>query len=106
MTHHGEGLLRLTKEADLVQQLKTDYRLAKVGAADAAMLAYAAKLTTEPWSVREDDAASLRAAGFDDRDILHINMITGYYAFVNRMADGLGVELEAFWEKAGPGEEA
>ena len=27
--------------------------------------------------------------------IQDINQVTGYYAFVNRLADGLGVELEA-----------
>ena len=31
------------------------------------------------------------------RAILDINQVTGYYAYVNRLADGLGVELEAFW---------
>lgn len=106
MTHHGEGLLRLTKDAQLVQQLKTNYRFATVGAADQAMLAYTAKLTLEPWTVQEADIETLREVGFDDRDILHINMITGYYAFVNRLADGLGVDLEGFWEKTPPGEEA
>lgn len=72
---------------------------------DRAMLTYAAKLTTEPWTVQEADVIALREVGFDDRDILHINMITGYYAFVNRMADGLGVDLEAFWEKTTSGAE-
>lgn len=31
-------------------------------------------------------------------DILDINQITGYFAFVNRLADGLGVELEPYWD--------
>ena len=39
------------------------------------------------------------AAGFSDRAILDINQITGYYAYVNRLADGLGVELEPFWQE-------
>ena len=38
----------------------------------------------EPWS------------GIDNiLKIQDINQVTGYYAFVNRLADGLGVELEA-----------
>jgi uncharacterized peroxidase-related enzyme len=94
MTHHGEGLLRLTKDAVVVQQLKDDYTNADLSAEDAAMLQYAAKLTKEPWNMKETDVAHLREAGFPDQDILHINMIAGYYAFVNRLADGLGVELE------------
>jgi alkylhydroperoxidase family enzyme len=40
------------------------------------------------------DVDALRAAGFDDRAIHDICAITAYFAFVNRIADGLGVELE------------
>lgn len=47
----------------------------------------------------EQDVISLREAGFSDEAILDINQVTGYYAFVNRLADGLGVELEAFWKE-------
>ncbi|MBM3265247.1 MAG: peroxidase [candidate division Zixibacteria bacterium] len=74
-----------------------DFRQAELDAPDLAMLEYADRLTRQPWTVTEDDVIALRETGFDDRDILHINMIAGYYAFVNRLADGLGVELEAFW---------
>ena len=63
------------------------------------MLAYAEKLTREPWAMIEGDIAALRAAGFRDADILDINQVTGYYAYVNLLADGLGVELEAFWHR-------
>ena len=46
----------------------------------------------------EADVHELRGAGFEDADILDINQITGYFAFVNRLADGLGVELESYWD--------
>ena len=42
-----------------------------------------------------EDILRLRAAGHGDADILAIAEVTAYYAFVNRIADGLGVELEA-----------
>ena len=61
------------------------------------MLTYAVKLTLEPWRMVEADVLALRGAGFSDADILDINQVTGYYAYVNRLADGLGVELEDFW---------
>lgn len=63
------------------------------------MLAYADKLTKEPWTMVEEDVKALREAGFSDSAILDINQVTGYYAFVNRLADGLGVELEKYWEE-------
>lgn len=61
------------------------------------MLEYAVKLTVEPWNMVREDVEALRRAGFSDADILDINQVTGYYAFVNRLTDGLGVELERFW---------
>ncbi len=61
------------------------------------MLAYVEKLTLRPWAMVEADVAALRQAAFSDAAILDINQVTGYYAFVNRLADGLGVELEPYW---------
>lgn len=58
------------------------------------MLAYADKLTRTPDEVDAVDIEALRDAGFDDLAIHDICAVVAYYAFVNRIADGLGVELE------------
>ena len=58
------------------------------------MLDYAVTLTREPWTMRESQVQALRDAGFSDADILDIAQIVGYFAFVNRIADGLGVAVE------------
>lgn len=58
------------------------------------MLAYAVKLTHAPGDMIEADVAALRSEGFSDRDILDIVEVTAYYAYVNRIADGLGVPTE------------
>ena len=63
------------------------------------MLDYALKLTMEPWNMVKADVEELRDAGFSNAGILDIVHVTGYYAYVNRLADGLGVELEAFWKE-------
>ncbi|MGH7614401.1 MAG: carboxymuconolactone decarboxylase family protein [Gemmatimonadales bacterium] len=62
--------------------------------ADRAMLDYALTLTQAPHTVTAESVTALRAAGFDDQGIHDICTVTAYYAFVNRIADGLGVELE------------
>ena len=62
------------------------------------MLEYAEKLTLRPWDMVEADVIALRSAAFSDAAVLDINQVTGYYAFVNRLADGLGVELEPYWD--------
>ena len=58
------------------------------------MLSYADKLTRDPASMTSGNVDDLRAVGFSDRDILDICEVTAYYGYVNRIADGLGVELE------------
>ena len=63
------------------------------------MLDYAAKLTREPWSMVEADVQSLRESGFSDVAVLDIVQVAGYYAYVNRLADGLGVKLESIWDE-------
>jgi len=67
---------------------------AGLGPEDQDMLDYAAKLTRTPHRIEPGDLERLRRAGFDDHAIHDICAITAYYAFVNRIADGLGVELE------------
>lgn len=58
------------------------------------MLTYALKLTHTPGEMLPADIEALRDAGFTDRDILDITEVIGYYAYVNRIADGLGVSIE------------
>jgi len=98
MTHHGESLRRLVRDDGLVSQLKKDYTKVRLGAADRAMLDYVDRLTRAPATVTETDVQALREAGFSDRAILDIAQITAYFAFVTRLADGLGVELEDFYD--------
>ena len=58
------------------------------------MLAYAVKLTQAPGEMTAADVEALRVAGFSDRDVLDIAEVTAYYAYANRIADGLGVNPE------------
>jgi len=63
------------------------------------MLAYVERLTRVPASITSADVEALRQAGFVDAAILEICQVASYFAFVNRMADGLGVELESPWPR-------
>jgi len=83
------------EQLDLVSALGSDYRRVSLSSADRAMLDYAVKLTEAPATINRGDVDQLRSAGFDDRAIHDICVITAYFAFVNRIADGLGVEMEA-----------
>lgn len=52
--------------------------------------------------MEQADVTALRDQGFSDSAILDINQVTGYYAFANRLADGLGIELEPIHKKQAP----
>jgi uncharacterized peroxidase-related enzyme len=78
----------------LLAALTGDHGVANLGRADRAMLDYAVKMTRQPEQITADDIEALRAEGFDDRGVHDICAVTAYFAFVNRIADGLGVEIE------------
>lgn len=56
-----------------------------------ALLQYAEKLTLAPGTMDEADVRALRVAGLDDGQILEANQIIGYFNYVNRSLNGLGV---------------
>lgn len=60
----------------------------------AALLAVAVKLTRQPEAMVESDVATLRAIGLRDAGVHDAVAVTAYFNFVNRMAQGLGIELE------------
>jgi uncharacterized peroxidase-related enzyme len=94
MEHHGAALHRLTKDEAWVATVKSDYRQAKLTDQQRTMLEYVEKLTLCPREVSEEDVTKLREVGFEDRALLDICQLAAYFNFVNRMAEGLGVELE------------
>lgn len=57
------------------------------------MLEYAALLTRDPSSVREEHVQAMRAEGLSDEDVLAVNLVVSYYNFVNRIAEGLGADF-------------
>jgi uncharacterized peroxidase-related enzyme len=92
--HHAKNLFQLTKNSFLVKAMEGDFRTADIPQKDVAMLEYSRKLTLEPDKVHRSDIETLRNAGFKDADILDIAQLVAYYNFANRLASGLGVEIE------------
>lgn len=94
MTHHRRGLRRLLRDDSLADAIEADFEASGLSEKRKTMLRYSVKLTRSPASVTETDVRTLRDVGFGDIDILHIAEVVGYFAYVNRIADGLGVPLE------------
>ena len=72
----------------------TGWRGGELDAADRALAEYAEKLTLTPGAMGKPDIERLRGAGFDDVAIHDLIQVTGYFNYINRIADGVDVELE------------
>lgn len=55
------------------------------------------KLTTRAAEIAEPDIDALRAEGLDDAAISDAIQVVGYFNYVTRVADGVGIEDEPEW---------
>jgi uncharacterized peroxidase-related enzyme len=78
-----------------------DWRSAPLNETDRALCAFAVKLTRDQHAVSAEDLDRLRAVGLDDRAIHDAVQVVGYFNYITRIADGLGVEPEDFIEPWG-----
>ena len=94
MRHHGAGLLRQVRDREWTEGFKRDWRSVELDEADRAMLEYVDALTQAPPRPQLAQVERMRETGFSDQAIFEANQIAGFFAWVNRTVDGLGVELE------------
>jgi len=88
-------LIRDDEQADkILSGILDDYKSAPISEKEKEMLDYAVKLTKKPASVKKEDLDRLREFDLSDRDILDLNQVVAYFNYVNRIAEGLGIELE------------
>lgn len=79
---------------DVAEQLVFDYRQADLSDADRALCGYAAKLTLAPADMTGRDVDGLRRHGLTDEQVTIAVQVIAYFNYINRIADGLGVEPE------------
>jgi uncharacterized peroxidase-related enzyme len=96
VVQHGAALERESGSAALTEAVASA-NLETLPARTAALCRYALKLTRRPWEMKAADIQALRRAGCSDRDVVDANQAASYFNYVNRVADGLGVELEDDW---------
>jgi uncharacterized peroxidase-related enzyme len=93
--HHFAGLGRLMKDDDRLRQirdaLETGVFEKVFEQREQAILDYARQLTRSPNEMRESAIEKMCAAGLDDGEILEVNQVVSYFAYVNRTVLGLGV---------------
>ena len=94
MEGHGEDLRALTGNRSLAETVKRNYRDAKLSRRERVLCEFAEKLTRHPSRMTAEDCQRLRSEGLNDRDILDAVEVISYFNYINRVADGLGVDLE------------
>ena len=62
---------------------------------------FAEKLTLNPGQVSKDDFNKLKKADFSDKEISETVQVISYFNYINRVADGLGLEPEEFIDEKG-----
>jgi uncharacterized peroxidase-related enzyme len=77
-----------------VERIARDWRTAGLSELDAALCAYAEKLTHEPRAMGEADVEGLRRVGLSDEAIHDAVQVVSYFNYINRVADALNVDLE------------
>lgn len=94
--HHTAGLQRLVKDGDRFAALEMALEKPLPGApfsvAEQQIFDYVRLLTVSPSELQQEDIKKLQQAGYSDGQILEINQVAAYFAYVNRSVLGLGVD--------------
>ena len=101
MEGHAKDLRAEVDDSALIQAIKTDGRAASIDEPTRALLTYAEKLTLSPGKMTQADVDLLRAQAFTDRDITDAAHNIAFFSYINRMGEGLGVEVEPFMAQGG-----
>jgi uncharacterized peroxidase-related enzyme len=96
---HGEDFRAEVGDDELADQLKRDWRSAELDERDRALCEWAEKLTQSPGKMTRADVEGLQQQGFSQSAISDSAQVIGYFNYINRIADGLGVDLEPEMER-------
>ena len=95
LANHWKNAAHLIGDADRATAIKAALDAGRpervFEGAELELMHYAEKLTLAPAKMEEEDVIALREAGLDDGQILEANQIIGYFNYVNRLLNGLGV---------------
>ncbi|HUI94153.1 MAG TPA: peroxidase-related enzyme [Xanthobacteraceae bacterium] len=96
---HGAAVRALSEDPVLGELMVMNYRAARLSPRERAMLDFAVKLTTEPWTIEEADRAALRKVGFSERDIWDIAAVAGFFNMSNRVASATDMRPNAVYHR-------
>ena len=90
-TAHGRQLAKITGDQAFADSVQRDYRTAKLPEKERVLLDYVWKLSKTPGEMTEADMDRLRAAGWSDAQIVATVHVTGFFSYMNRVAEAFGL---------------
>ena len=97
-SNHWKNACHLMNDPQKAEQIDAAFKIrapeSVFDGAQLAMLRYAEKLTLSPGDMQEADVNMLKNEGISDGEILEANQIIGYFNYVNRLLNGLGVSTD------------
>jgi uncharacterized peroxidase-related enzyme len=94
MESHEKDLRSAVESDEQRAAVQRDYRTAGLTPREVALLDFAVKLTKSPSGVCAADLDALRGHGLTDEQLVDAVHCIGYFNFINRVLDGLGVDPE------------
>jgi len=74
-----------------------DYRQARLTPRERALCDFAVKLTHLASGIEASDIDALRAYGLEDAAVSDAIQVVGYFNYITRVADGVGIDDEPEW---------
>ena len=94
---HADDLRAEGASAELAAHAAHDWRQGDLSSRERALCEFAVKLTHVAAEIDQADIDALRAEGLDDATVSDAIQVVGYFNYVTRVADGIGIENEPEW---------
>lgn len=98
---HGAALRGTGVDAARADTLAVNWRHADLSGREAALCAFAERLTLHPAGMAQSDLTPLRDAGLDDAQILEAVQVIGMFNMTNRVSSALGFLPNAEYHSQG-----
>ena len=90
-TAHARQLAKITGDPSFADSVLRDHRSAGLPGKEQVLLDFVWKLSRTPGEMTEADIEGLRAEGWSDPQIVATVHVTGFFSYMNRVAEAFGL---------------